>query len=174
MTTHLTPRLLKEGTAVMPLVAVQEFMQIGGQTVHGFNGRQAALYIGLLAEELAEALKAVAEASILNERATALQVMVADVQMISEQFKGGHFDAEVGAVNRADLLDAAIDSSWVSIGLALSVAKDLQGVVGAFREVTRANFDKYPDGVAIHDEQGKIRKPQGWRGPDHTNFVFEG
>lgn len=35
------------------------------------------------------------------------------------------------------------------------------------REVNRANNAKFPDGVAIVDEHGKYRKPEGWIGPDH-------
>lgn len=137
---------------------VRRFTEAVGCTTDRFNVRQTALYIGLQLEELGEKLDA-----------CGLGFHAAHLHALGDMFKEGVFDEGVGRVERAALLDADIDLAWVTIGSALSQGAD---VLGAMREVARANLDKIgPDGTVLKDENGKVRKPEGWRPPDLTPFV---
>lgn len=138
---------------------VTRFTQAVGCTTDQFNARQTALYIGLQLEEMAEKLEAVG-----------ITVLADDLHTVSKMFKEGAFDERVAHGDRAAMLDADIDLAWVTVGSALSQGAD---VLGAMKEVARANLDKIgPDGSVIKDENGKVRKPINWRGPDITPFVL--
>ena len=141
---------------------VEKFMTIAGQLdeKRNFDVRQIALYIGLQLEEMAEKL----EACGFNPASPAVHLL----NYTSGEFKRGVFDHLVNRANRKDLLDADIDLAWVTIGSALSQGADVQG---AAEEVSRANLAKFPDGIAIRDDNGKVVKPSGWNGPDLSKFV---
>lgn len=141
---------------------VRRFTEAVGCTTDRFNVRQTALYIGLQLEEMAEKLEAIGYAG------DALLVRL--MKGTSEQFKSGSFDQLVETGDREAMLDADIDLAWVTIGSALSQGAD---VLGAMREVARANLDKIgPDGTVLKDENGKVKKPAGWRGPDIAPYVL--
>ncbi|MFZ9330710.1 MAG: hypothetical protein ACO24I_05425 [Candidatus Fonsibacter ubiquis] len=74
----------------------------------------------------------------------------------------------VQRADRESLLDADIDLAWVTIGSALSQGADVEG---AAAEVSRANLDKFPNGVAIRDGNGKVVKPDGWKAPGLSTFI---
>lgn len=141
---------------------VETFMKIAGQldSDRAFNTRQIALYIGLQLEELGEKLEACGFSP-----ASPVVNMLHDT---SASFKAGMFDNMVMKANREELLDADIDLAWVTIGSALSQGADVQG---AAEEVSRANLAKFPNGIAIRDENGKVVKPAGWTGPNIKSFV---
>lgn len=141
---------------------VETFMTIAGQldNKRKFDARQVALYIGLQLEELGEKLEACGFSP-----ASPIVNMLHDT---SASFKAGMFDNMVVNANREELLDADIDLAWVTIGSALSQGADVQG---AAEEVSRANLAKFPNGIAIRDENGKVVKPAGWTGPDLKSFV---
>lgn len=141
---------------------VRRFTEAVGCTTKEFNVRQTALYIGLQLEEMAEKLEACGwpTGSGLVDR----------MRSTSMQFKAGIFDSDVKTADREALLDADIDLAWVTIGSALSQGADVEG---AAAEVTRANLDKIsPDGSVVKDGNGKVRKPEGWRGPDIAPYVL--
>lgn len=141
---------------------VLRFTEAVGCTTDSFNIRQTALYIGLQLEEMAEKLEAV----WFNHPSHILSVL----KSLSSGFKSGEFDSDVAAGDREAMLDADVDLAWVTIGSALSQGAD---VLGAMREVARANLDKIgPDGSVLKDENGKVKKPVGWRGPDNSPFVI--
>lgn len=140
---------------------VRRFTEAVGCTTDRFNARQTALYIGLQLEEMAEKLEACLQAETL---------LTNEIHNLSGMFKAGHMDHRVEAANRAAMLDADIDLAWVTIGSALSQGAD---VLGAMREVARANLDKFPGGVVTKDANGKVTKPDGWRAPDITPFVCQ-
>lgn len=141
---------------------VRRFTEAVGCTTDRFNVRQTALYIGLQLEEMAEKL----EACGFNPDCSAI---VEVIRITSGHFKRGAYDESVSSADRAALLDADIDLAWVTIGSALSQGAD---VLGAMREVARANLDKIgPDGTVLKDKNGKVRKPEGWRAPDLVPFV---
>lgn len=141
---------------------VEKFMTIAGQLdkSRDFDVRQIALYIGLQLEEMAEKL----EACGFNPASPAVHLL----NYTSGEFKRGAFDHMVSRANREELLDADIDLAWVTIGSALSQGADVQG---AAEEVSRANLAKFPNGIAIRDENGKVVKPAGWTGPNLKSFV---
>jgi len=142
---------------------VRRFTEAVGCTTDRFNVRQTALYIGLQLEEMAEKLEAVG--------ISASDSIVEGLCSLSWEFKNGIFDDEVADGDREAMLDADIDLAWVTIGSALSQGAD---VLGAMREVARANLDKIgPDGSVIKDENGKVKKPAGWRGPDNSPFIIQ-
>ena len=138
---------------------VTKFTQIAGCTTDQFNVRQTALYIGLQLEEMAEKLE-----EIFGECSPSAEYL----GILSTNFKNGVFDAQVETVCLESILDADVDLAWVTIGSMLSQGAD---VLGAMKEVARANLDKFPCGVVTKDDNGKVKKPDGWRGPDLLPYV---
>lgn len=138
---------------------VRRFTEAVGCTTDQFNVRQTALYIGMQLEEMAEKLEAMNVSSAVPP----------SLRTLSRCFKEGTLDHRVEAGDREAMLDADIDLAWVTIGSALSQGAD---VLGAMREVARANLDKIgPDGEVLKDANGKVQKPLGWRAPDVSPFV---
>jgi predicted HAD superfamily Cof-like phosphohydrolase len=128
------------------------------------SGR-AAFYIGMQLEELAEKIEAVYGGSTpLSEQ----------MQTHGRKFKEGLLDDVVrdrlhqpGSAEA--LLDADLDLIWVSVGAAACQGAD---VLGAYNEVCRANWDKFPEGrVTIDPLSRKVMKPEGWVGPDLKPFL---
>ncbi len=166
--------------------AVRIFNEAVGQTTQEFNVRQTALCTGLQLEEMAEKLEA-----ILGGDAPIVQ----DLNELSSSFKKGFCDEFILNADREAMLDADIDLAWVAIGSAFSQGAD---VFGACTAVFSANMDKlvecplcggkgwwFEDNlhddecemcsgrgvVAEWDENGKVKKPEGWTPPDLKPFV---
>lgn len=155
-------------TPINPLEYVQQFMEIGGQSTKGFNLKQVGLYLGLQLEEIAEKLKLIADAEPTHIERVHLNELVAHIDLYANRFKHGMHLAALEFADRPELLDADLDLAWVALGGAFSASTN---AVAAFGEVARANMDKYPDGKVLRDENGKIKKPAGWRGPNLTPYV---
>lgn len=73
-------------------------------------------------------------------------------------------------VDHVKVADGLCDEIFVCIGGLLALypeacAREL------WAEVCRANMDKYPGGVAIRREDGKVLKPEGWRPPDIAGIL---
>lgn len=155
--------------AINQIRAVRRFMQCGGQMTDVTDIKQTGFYIGMQLEELAEELREVAGGAVepLNPHDDIVQT-INWMEMLARQFKADGFHGMVLRANREKLLDGFIDSIVVSSGAALSYSHDAEG---AFREVNRANMDKFPGGVATRDANGKILKPAGWKEPDLSPFV---
>jgi len=151
-----------------PVSAVREFMRIGGQTTNQFNPTQSTFYIGLMCEELAETLLCVAEGAVSEGGRSDLVAVIASLKKLSMDLRGGMHMGDVMRATHTELLDGMIDCAWVAFGAALSTSIN---AAGAWNEVARANFDKYPGGNVIRAADGKILKPVGWRGPDLLPFV---
>lgn len=152
------------------MTAVRKFMQIGGQTVNEFNPQQATLYVGLICEEVAEMLEVVAGGALDTAGACELYETADSLKRLSSAFKQGFHMGALMRSTHTDLLDGALDTAWVAFGTALSLSLNAGG---AWCEVARANFDKYPGGNVLRDANGKIQKPVGWRGPDLLPFVAQ-
>lgn len=152
------------------LTLVSTFMAIGGQTVNTFNAAQATLYIGLVLEEVAEMLKSVASGCLTEATEAVMLGHAKYVNDLANEFKAGMHRGDVLRSDRVKLLDDAGDTAWVAAGLMLSMANDAGG---ALAEIGRANHDKYVNGVAIRDANGKIQKPVMWRGPDLMPFISQ-
>lgn len=164
---------------------VRRFTEAVGCTTDRFNVRQTALYIGLQLEEMAEKLEAV---GMVGEEGS----IPRSFRSLSEFFKAGFYDSMVANGDQEAMLDADVDLAWVTIGSSLSQGAD---VLGAMREVARANIDKLIPcdeqhlGIdrplndcpkcggtlyyVIKDENGKVKKPDGWRGPDNSPFIIK-
>jgi predicted HAD superfamily Cof-like phosphohydrolase len=141
---------------------VQKFMTIAGQLdSDGFNTRQTALYIGLQLEEMKEKL----EACGFHSASPAVSLL----HDTSAGFKKGLFDVMVQRADKEKLLDADIDLAWVAIGGAFCQGANVEG---AAAEVSRANLAKFPNGVAVRDDNGKVVKPEGWNEPDLKPFIY--
>ena len=155
-------------TPVNPLEVVRQFMLIGGQTIQGFNAKQAGLYLGLQLEELAEKIVLIAAAEPDLTGREQLTDLAEIIVSYSDRFKQGFHQAAITFADRADLLDADLDLAWVALGGAFSTSTCAPA---AFAEVARANLDKYPNGEVLRDANGKIRKPEGWQGPNLMPYV---
>ena len=155
-------------TPVNPLEVVRQFMLIGGQTIQGFNAKQAGLYLGLQLEELAEKITVIALAEPNLSAHSDLLAIAGVLEGASSRFKQGFHQAAITFADRAELLDADLDLAWVALGGAFSTSTCAPA---AFAEVARANLDKYPDGQVLRDANGKIRKPEGWQGPNLLPYV---
>jgi hypothetical protein len=72
--------------------------------------------------------------------------------------------------------DGMVDLVYVIAGAGVTFGLPLEHV---FEEVQRANIDKFPNGVAIKDDNGKVIKPEGWQAPDvmtameHGGYMFK-
>ena len=166
--------------------AVRIFTEAVGQTTQKFNVQQTALYTGLQLEEMAEKLEAILGGD---------SPIVQDLNELSSSFKKGFCDEFILNADREAMLDADIDLAWVAIGSAFSQGADVNG---ACAEVAVANLRKRRDCpacggtgwrfednlhddecemcsgrgvVAERDENGKVKKPEGWTPPDLKPFV---
>lgn len=148
--------------------AVGLFMSLGGQTTNEFNPEQACLYVGLQLEELAEKLTAIKGGALTSDAAKRFDDAIGPMLALSEAFKRGEHRGDLMRADPQEVLDGDLDLAVVAIGGAFSYCTD---AASAARTVTAANLAKFPNGQAIRDEQGKIRKPAGWRAPDLKPFL---
>ena len=132
---------------------IKRNMLASDQTIEGFNTRQAALYLGLQCEELAEKLVAVFGAD----------TQIADtLDSLSTVLKHGYYDNQVQKADRKETLDAA-----------LSQGADVER---AWKKVYDANSLKIDPatGKMTKDAKGKWIKPVGWTAPDLSDCVHQG
>ena len=120
--------------------------------------RNEANYFGYMLEELSEGLLAV------SGKHPALLEVARVMKAVSVDFRVGAFDehfTNLSLGNAIELMDSAIDTAWVSIGLA-HIMGDAKA---AFTEVARSNWSKFHDGVAVLDATGKVVKPLTYQKP---------
>lgn len=155
--------------AINQIRAVRNFITMGGQTADVMNIKQTSFYIGMQLEELAEELEEVIDGHVspIDPHSELFQCHQW-MKMAAKQFKEDQFHGAVLRANREKLLYGFLDSIVVASGGALSYSHDAEA---AFREVHRANMDKFPGGVATRDVNGKIQKPTGWKEPNLSPFV---
>ena len=150
--------------------AVGIFMNIAGQPIGRFNAEQAAKQIGFMCEELAETLECVKGGCIDKGSSYELSEAVLSLKRVAKLMKDGMHTGSVSRCDRLELLDGVLDTAWVAVGAAHAMSHNVRG---AFEEIARANFDKFPNGKVTRDEGGKVVKPRDWRGPDLTPFVTQ-
>lgn len=140
---------------------VRKFMEAADCTVDRHNPKQASLYLGLVAEELSEALDALGNSLIAAKTVSAF----ADAL---KQHDGSKL-ADMTHEQRVAMFDAAIDIAWVAIGLAYSIGGDPE--CGAI-EVARSNLSKIgPSGKMERDANGKVTKPATYSPPELAPLV---
>lgn len=71
---------------------------------------------------------------------------------------------------RAKVLDDIVDSVYVILNLCNAL--DLPFYAG-WKEVQKANMNKFPGGQVIRRVDGKILKPQNWQAPNMWQVVYE-
>jgi hypothetical protein len=134
---------------------VQLFNAIAG-TKEEFNQRKAAMYVGLILEEVAEMIE-----SFKNE---SCEGRVKEFNEIAMKFKSGELDYLLDNVDRVEFLDAAVDIAVVALGAGISIGGDIDK---ACNKVADNNLEKFPLVNGVHtvlkDENGKVRKPEGYK-----------
>lgn len=145
---------------------VKEFNRIAG-TEEVFDKRKAALYTGLIFEELSEMID-----SINSDHSAAWLDVSSYLNNIGDAFKRGDYDYKFDTVDRVDYLDAAVDISVVSLGAGIAIGADIEGACNA---VSENNLSKFPlvDGVrtVLRDENGKVKKPEGFKPVELAQYV---
>lgn len=140
------------------LADIRQFMVAADQTIETRNVRQMALYTGLQFEELAEKVDACGFHEYANE-----------LHSVGMALKEGKYDEQIAKADPVKLLDADLDLAWVSLACGYSMGAHM---TGACNELGRSNLDKVgPDGKMQRDENGKVMKPDGYKGPDFAPFL---
>lgn len=121
----------------------------------------AALYFGLMLEEIGEGLKAFAGQDIY------LIDMHQKIKWLSKSLRDGEYNFHFNNADRVELLDSAIDTAWVAIG----AAHMLGDAQGAFDEVVRSNYSKFEGGVCELDATGKVVKGPSYFKPDLAKYL---
>ena len=144
---------------------VKEFNRIAG-TEEVLDIRKAALYTGLVFEEVSELVES------LNCKEPAWLKLIAYLSEIGDNFKKGNYDPAFDNVDRVEFLDACVDIAVVSLGAGSAIGADIEGACDA---VTENNLSKFPivDGVrtVLRDENGKIKKPEGFKSVKLDSYV---
>lgn len=75
--------------------------------------------------------------------------------------------------NAAHMIDGAIDTAYVALSLAIKIA-GVEGAQRAWDEVSKANLSKVDGtyGPKVIDENGVVKKPEGFKHPNIYNAVF--
>lgn len=142
-----------------PLQSVREW-------VDGVDHReQTQLYAALTLEEAGELLQQIGHPSQTVRSEIMRGIGVLDgLGYTLRQVPGGYVES------RKDLLDAALDTAWVSLCLAYTLTGDK--LPQAWAELHRSNvLDKQQDGAFVKDATGKVKKPLRWTPPDFGRFV---
>lgn len=153
--------LLMEEPDTLPtdiIGTVNQWNLDAGRTQGYFNPRQAAFYLGMQCEELAEKLAA-----------CGLETNAEILDHLGKELKQGTWDAQVMQADRKTMLDGDADLVVVTIGSAQGIGSDFQR---AMDKVLAANEAKrFADGQLHKDANGKILKPEGWQPPDLTDCL---
>lgn len=147
---------------------IKEFNEIAG-TPEVFDVRKAALYTGLIFEELAELIESLQIQGEDAEEWNAVQKFLEDM---GTHFKAGEYDEEFDNVDRVEFLDACVDIAVVALGGGIAIGGDIEG---ACLEVSSNNLSKFPivDGkrTVLKDENGKIKKPDNFQRVELSKYI---
>ena len=112
-------------------------------------------------------IAAVGQIDVNSPFTTAPEVVRLYQELVNEEYK-----EFVDAPTDTNKLQESMDLVWVTLGYCLARGWDVEG---AWKELTRANMSKLQvdpaTGQLRRRADGKILKPEGWRGPDMTPFV---
>lgn len=145
----------------MIVTAVKTSMEASEQTTDRHNPRQAALYAGLVLEEVAELLTNLGGDTQAGH-GFELTYMARALDTLGEAFKRGEMDHLLEKVDRGALLDDVADIAWVATCLGYSIGAYM---TGAITEVANSNMSK------INPATGKIdRNPETGKWLKGPNF----
>lgn len=155
---------------------VKKFNELNGADFTKFNVRSVGLYKGLQLEELLEGLEAIFKGHVF-ESASGVVIQSVEHDTMDKMkdmmngFKKGYYDVLIQNVNRIDLLDSDIDSTYVAIGAALASGADVEG---AWNEIQNSNMSKVnPEtGKMDKDANGKVIKGKAYFVPDLSKFIL--
>lgn len=148
--------------------AVHGFMQVAGQSTGRFNARQAALYTGLQLEELGEQIEVIMEGCLTEGDREHLRPLAITLRRFAKEFRDGFHSGDIMRCDHAKLIDGQFDSAWVAIGALVSTSPNPDGAIA---HGTYTNLDKFVDGKAIKDANGKVQKRPGWQPPDFEPYT---
>jgi len=148
--------------------AVNTFMETAGQSTGRFSARQAALYTGLQLEELGEQIEVIMGGCVTTEQRDHLQPLATMLRHYAKEFREGFHMGDILRCDHAALIDGQFDSAWVAIGALISTSPNPDGAIA---HGTFTNLDKFVDGRAIKDANGKVQKRPGWKAPDFKPYV---
>lgn len=151
--------------------AVAAFMQIGGQKPGLFEAKGVCFQLGMVLEETGEIFDELAKAAVEPHRKASLEMHAEYLKSLGIALKCGNYLGEALRANLNEVVDGFGDVAWVAIGGVMKTAKDLPSAFRVLSRIADANLKKFPNGVALRDENGKILKPEGWKPPDHSDLV---
>lgn len=154
---------------------VKEFNTAAGLDCSKFDVKKVGLYKGLQLEELIEGLEAIFKnhtfSNSYGQNVTSVEHdTIVKMKDIMNSFKKGHYDNLIANVDRLELLDSDIDSTYVAIGAAFASGADVEG---AWEEIQRSNMSKrnVSTGLMDKDTNGKVIKPSTYSKPNLTPFI---
>ena len=125
---------------------------------------------GVMAEEFSESLVTIANGnSAANDARYKTLIESASTtitQLATTLKKNPDFDLVVE--DRKELLDGLCDVIVTAIGVGYTQGFD---IIGALSEVSASNDSKFVDGVALFDENGKIKKGPNFFRPNLDPFL---
>lgn len=127
---------------------LRNWMLAGGQTVH----HQPTV-------DISDTDRVLRARLVLEEVMEFVEAMGCDVDFSN---KIGVVDAG-RAVDLVEAADAMVDIMVVTVGSSHTLGVNLGP---CWQEVMQTNWAKFPNGEVLHDETGKITKPEGWLPPD--------
>jgi predicted HAD superfamily Cof-like phosphohydrolase len=112
-------------------------------------------------------IAAVGQIDVNSPYTTPPEVIRLYKDLVDEEYK-----EFIEAPSDANKLQESMDLIWVVLGYCLARGWNVES---AWKELTRANMSKLQvdpaTGQLRRRADGKILKPEGWRGPDMTPFV---
>lgn len=95
------------------------------------------------------------------------------VSDVAQCYKECHQDivmhiSQLSDSQKVQMLDDIVDEIVTRVGIAHNMGFD---ILGALAEVNRSNFSKFEDGIAVFDENGKIKKGEYYTSPKLKRFI---
>lgn len=151
----------KVNSKMNPIESISEWVDGVG---HHHNTK---LYTALSVEEVKEMLESIGH----HSEAVRTEVRRAIGVLDGVSYTLRHTDNVLA--DRLELLDAALDTAWVSLCLAYTLTGDK--LPEAWAELHRSNVtDKQVNGEFKKDASGKVIKPDTWRAPNFMPFLRRG
>lgn len=143
-------------TAIIPENVLQRTMEWFAEAVPTPTDKNLHVQLGAHFEEVGEMVETLVP---LDQKTAELLINAEDAL----RSLATHLKTTEGVITVTDpkaFLDGVADQLVTAAGSGYMMSMD---VVGALGEVNRSNWSKFQDGIAVFDENGKIKK-----GPDYS------